>query len=106
MPYAWNGTCYETPEKALDGFALDVPRSDGGGLVAFTQAPTIDGVGLITWSIAHRPLNDDAATVRTGTTQLQSCVYESLGPGSVVDVVFICAMVFSFFVGFRSGQAA
>ena len=103
MPYAWNGTCYETPEAALTGFARDIPKSDGGVISAFTQAPTIDALGVVSWSISHRPLSGDFATIRTGTTQLQPCVYNGFGPEVVPDLLFILGVVFAWAVGFRTG---
>jgi len=106
MGYAWNGVCYESPEKALEGFALDVPKADSVGVVALTGAPSVDGVGLVTWSVQHLSFVDGVATTRTGTTQLQQCSFDSFSSAALPDLVFVVAMVFAFFVGFRSGQAA
>jgi len=103
MPHAWNGTCYETPEAALRAFSRDIPTADGSAISAFTQPPTIDTAGLVTWSINHRPLTGDIATTRTGTTQLQPCVYDSFGTDSIPDLLFLIAIVFAFFGGFRTG---
>lgn len=105
MGYAWSGACYETTATALEAFAKSVPTSDAAGINSFTSAPTISATGLITWSISNRPLTATAATTRTGTTQLQACTYDSFTPDQIPDLFFVVAMVFAFFIGFRSGQS-
>lgn len=106
MAFAWAGGCYETPEEAIAAFAKDVPTADATGINSFTQPPTIDPSGLITWSIANRSFSTNKTLIRTGTTQLQTCTYDSFNPSALADITFILAMIFAFFVGFRSGQAA
>lgn len=103
MPYAWNGTCYETPEAALRGFSRDIPKSDGSAITAFSVAPTVDQTGLVSWSINHRPLNGDTVTTRTGTTQLLPCDLDGFSLQSQPDLIFLVAIVFAWAVGFRTG---
>lgn len=102
MGYAWNGTCYPDTATALANFAKDVPTANPTGINAFTAAPTISGTGLITWSISNRPLNGTTATTRTGTTQLQTCT-EGVEQWPVQSLLFVAALFFAAFTGFRSG---
>lgn len=103
MGYAWNGVCYQDTASALQAFALDVPSESGGWINSFTAAPTISGAGLITWSISNRPLTTTGATVRTGTTQLQTCSSEMMDQWPVQSVLLPMALFFAAFLGFRTG---
>lgn len=102
MGYAWNGICYPDANTAKDAFALDVPASNPSGINAFTAAPTVSGSGLITWSISNRPLTGTAATVRTGTTQLQTCT-ESVEQWPIQSIILPVALFFAAFMGFKTG---
>lgn len=102
MGYGWNGVCYQTPATALEAFAKQVPKSDAAGINAFTAAPTINGTGLITWSISNRPLNGTTATTRTGTTQLLTCT-DSMDQWPVQSTLYWLALLFACFIGFRTG---
>lgn len=102
MGYAWNGGCYADTTSALAKFANDVPSADAVGIISFTAAPTINGSGLITWSISHRPLTGTTATTRTGTTQLQACT-EGVDQWSVQSLLVPALLFFAAFLGFRSG---
>lgn len=106
MGYAWHGSCYENTDQALDAFARDIPSADAAGIISFTALPTVNGTGLVSWSISHQPFNGTAATTRTGTTQLQQCTFDSFRVDQVPDLLVIGLMVFAFFIGFRSGQTA
>jgi len=103
MGYAWNGVCYQDTSSALAAFAKAVPSVSPSGINAFTAAPSISGAGLISWSISNRPLNDTAATTRTGTTQLQTCTTESMDQWPVQSLLFPIAVFFAAFLGFRTG---
>lgn len=105
MGYAWNGTCHPDTATALDHFAKSIPSADAAGVISFTAQPTIDGNGLISWSIAHRPLTDTVSTTRTGTTQLQTCA-EGIDQWPVQSLLFIAALFFAAFIGFKSGYRA
>lgn len=103
MGYAWSGKCYQDTASALAAFSKDVPSANPSGINAFTAAPTISGAGLISWSISNRPLNSNTATIRTGTTQLQSCNTEALDQWPVQSILFYVALVFAALLGFRTG---
>lgn len=105
MGYAWDGVCYQDTASALAAFAKQVPTSDAAGINSFTAAPTIDGTGLITWSISNRPLNNTTATTRTGTTQLQTCV-EGVDQWPIQSIAFIVALFLCAFIGFKTGYRA
>jgi len=106
MGFAWNGNCYETPESALEAFSRDVPRVDGFGINSFASAPSVDASGVVSWSISNRPLSGDVATTRNGTTQLQTCTFDSFRLDQLPDLALIAVLLFAFFMGFRSGQTA
>ena len=103
MGYAWNGICYQDTATALAAFAEQVPSSAGNAINSFTVNPTISGTGLITWSISNRPLTTTAATIRTGTTQLQACTSEGLDQWPIQSILFYLALAFAVFAGFRTG---
>lgn len=103
MGYAWNGVCYQDTASALDAFARSIPSSDAAGINAFTAAPTINGTGLITWSISNRPLTGTTATTRSGTTQLQSCSSPDWGQWPQSSIVLIAALFFAAMKGFQTG---
>lgn len=103
MGFAWNGKCYQDTGSALDAFVKDVPQAGDAGIVTFAAAPTIDGSGLVSWSILHRPLTDTTATTRTGTTQLLTCSTSSMDQWPVETLLTIFAIFFAALLGFRSG---
>jgi hypothetical protein len=105
MGYAWDKVCHQDTARALDQFKLDMASGDAVGLTNFTAQPTISGTGLITWSISHRPLTGTAATIRTGTTQLQTCT-DGISQWSGSSIMFIAALFFAAMVGFRTGFRA
>lgn len=105
MGYAWSGVCYETPADALAAFSLSVPSADGSAINAFTAPPTVDGSGLISWSIHHRPMSGLLPSIQTGTTQLQPCDYNSLAALPLADLALVIATVICIALGFRMGQA-
>lgn len=102
MGYAWNGTCYQDTASALSAFATDVPSATAAGINAFTAQPTISASGLVTWSISNRPLSGTTATTRTGTTQLLACT-EGVDQWSEQSILWIAAIFFAAFLGFRTG---
>ena len=102
MGYAWNGACYPDANSALESFKLDIPSADAAGVISFNAVPSISASGLVSWSISHRPLTGTAATVRTGTTQLQTCT-ESLAQWPVQSILFPALLFICFALGFRSG---
>jgi len=101
MGYAWAGICHQTTDAALAAFIRDVPRS-ADSINTFAATPTIDGTGVITWSILNRPLTGDLSAIRLGTTQLPSCV-ESVDQWPVQSILLIVALFFAAFVGFKTG---
>lgn len=101
--YAFDGVCYQDTTSALNAFRDAVPQADTVGITTFTAQPTINASGLITWSISHRPLTGTTATTRTGTTQLPACTTETLSQWSLQSLLYYVALVFSAFVGFRTG---
>lgn len=103
MPYSWNGVCYAEPIQALEAFSLAASMSDTNAIVSLTEQPTITETGLITWTIAHRPLTDTASTVRTGTTQLLPCSVPKTNQWPIETLVWICAVFFAAVLGFRCG---
>lgn len=103
MPYIWNGVCYQDTTSVLDAFARSVPSVDAMGINSFTAAPTINGTGLITWSISNRPLTGTTATTRTGTTQLTSCSNPDMGQWTQQSMVLYVALFFAAMTGFRTG---
>lgn len=77
MPFAYNGYCFETPEKALDAFRQDFPiLSDVASLSLASSSVT--GSGLISFTVNHRVWTSTTVTARTGTVQLSSCT-DSMG---------------------------
>lgn len=103
MGYAWANVCYQDTASALEAFARSVPQSDAAGINAFTAAPTINGTGLITWSISNRPLSTTTATTRTGTTQLMTCANPSPDQWPTQSYALLLGMFFAVFLGFRTG---
>lgn len=106
MGRVWNGICYQDEASALAAFTRDLTTGDAVGITTFTAAPTISGSGLITWSISHRPLTGNAATTRTGTTQLLSCTDGSMDQWSVQSLLVVVAILFAGLLGFRTGYRA
>lgn len=102
MGYAWNGVCYQDTAAALAAFAKQVPSADGSGINYFTTPPTIDAAGKISWSISNYPLNGFLAVTKTGTVQLQTCV-DALDQWPVQSIVFLLALFFAAFIGFKTG---
>ena len=102
MGYAWGGKCHQNTASALSAFSVSMASGDAAGITSFTAAPTINGTGLITWSISHRPLTGAAATTRTGTTQLQTCA-EGIAQWDMTSVAWVAALFFAAVIGFRSG---
>jgi len=102
MGYAWSGACYQTTAAALSAFAEDVPSADASGINSFTAQPTINGSGLISWSISNRPLTGTTATTRTGTTQLQTCT-EGIEQWPIQSLLFPALLLFAFFAGVKTG---
>lgn len=102
MGYAWNGVCYQDTAAALSAFAQDVPSASPQGINAFTASPSINGAGLISWSISNRPLSDTTATTRTGTTQLQACT-EGVEQWPVQSILLPAVLFLCAFMGFSTG---
>lgn len=103
MGYSWNGVCYPDTAAALSAFALDIPTSNPSGINAFTAAPTINGTGLISWSISNRPFSGSTATTRTGTTQLLTCSEPMMNQWPLESILLVLALFFAAFGGFRAG---
>ena len=107
MGYAWGGQCHETAAQAFDSFVRKFPASDAYGVTTFGgTAPSVNGSGLITFQSAWAPLSGSgsiAYQTKSGTLQLPSCTYDSMGSFWTSDIIFLCAMVFSAFAGFRTG---
>lgn len=104
MGYAWGGICRDTGANALDAFVRDMTAGDAAGITTFTTSPTINGSGVVTWSISHRPLTVTAATTRTGTTQLLVCDSSSFaGNLPPADAVTVVGFVLAFGVGIIAG---
>lgn len=103
MGYAFNRVCYDTTAGALEAFIKQVPNVDPVGITTFTALPTISGVGVISWSISHRPLTGTAATTRTGTTALPQCSSSYMDQYPLQSILLPLALFFAAFIGFRSG---
>jgi len=107
MGYAWNGVCYETAAQGLDGFVRSFPTSTPSGILTFTgSAPSVSGSGLISFQSGFSLISGSgnySYANRSGTLQLPSCDYQTLGNYPAGDIVFLCSMVFAAFVGFRTG---
>lgn len=103
MGRVWNGRCYQDDASALAAFARDLTTGNAVGITTFTAAPTINGSGLVSWSISHRPLTGTAATTRTGTTQLLPCSDGTMNQWPVETVLTVLAIFFAAVLGFRSG---
>jgi len=109
MGYAWGGQCYETASQAFDSFVRKFPSSDAYGVTTFSGTPpSVNGSGLITLQSSYAPWTGGSSgtltyVIKTGTVQLPSCTYDSMGSFWTSDIVFLCAMVFAAFVGFKTG---
>lgn len=104
MGYAWRGICHGTGGDALDSFVRDMTSGDAAGITTFTSVPSINGSGVITWSISHRPLTGTAATTRTGTTQLLVCDSSSFSANlQPADAISVVGFVLAFGVGIIAG---
>lgn len=104
MGYAWSGSCYESEALALDAFAVSIPQSSSGAINTFTVPPSGNGSGLVTWTISSQPLTGAAATIGSGTTQLGVCTYDSFTINQMPDLLFVLALIFAFFSGFKTGR--
>jgi hypothetical protein len=102
MGYAWGGVCHQNTASALSAFSISMANGDAAGITSFTAAPTINGTGLINWSISHRPLTAASPTTRTGTTQLLTCT-EGIAQWDISSVAWVAALFFAVMMGFRSG---
>lgn len=105
MAYAWNGHCYETGAQALTAFNLDLPSIDGAGVLQLLSS-SVDANGLITATArkgSFGALSMSWSPNTPFTYQLPTCTYDSLGQFWTTDIVFVCAMVFAAFAGFRTG---
>lgn len=104
MGYAWSGSCYESEALALSAFASAIPQANGGAINTFTTAPTGNGSGLISWTISSQSVTGAPATVGSGSTQLPTCAYDSFTPNQLPDLLFVVALIFAFFAGFKTGR--
>lgn len=102
MGYAWGGDCHQDGATALSAFGVSMTNGNPTGITSFTTAPSINGSGLITWSISHRPLTGTTATTRTGTTQLLTCT-DGIDQWDISSVAWVAALFFAAMLGFRSG---
>ena len=63
----------------------------------------IDGSGVITWAIVNHPFGGLGVPVtRSGTVQLQACA-DALDQWPVQSIVFLLALFFAAFMGFKTG---
>lgn len=105
MPYAFNGRCYETTAEGLKAFQVSFPRVDGTATEALNSS-SINATGLVTFSIAHRPLTTNTVTARTGTLQLTACTdsyvnqFEAL---AIQDIAVGIGIALAFAIGFAGG---
>lgn len=104
MPYAFNGICYSDVDAALGAFTRSGAGLDPTGILTFTAPPSINSTGLVSWSITRQSFQEGATATATytGVTQLPACS----DPSSQFDiglVLFICALLFAFFNGFKTG---
>lgn len=104
MGFAWGGQCYATDTEALEAFQWSMTNGDAAGITSFTTAPTINGAGVISWSISHRPLTGTTATTRTGTTTLPACTTSEFNSSEAIALIPFIAMFFAFCFGYMSGQ--
>lgn len=102
MGYAFGGICHQDTASALQAFVAGMSAGDAAGITTFDGAPSITGTGLVSWSIEHRPLTSDTATLRSGTTQLPPCT-EGISQWSESSLLLVCALFFAAMMGFRAG---
>lgn len=106
MGYAWSGVCYESGELARDAFASGLSTLDGYGVTVLTGAPTVDGVGQVSWSVTTMPWSTGVSVARSGVTQLQACAVPTAAQYPVQSVLIVAALFFAMVMGFRAGFRA
>lgn len=104
MGYAWGGRCHDDDANALAAFVQDMTAGNATGITTFTTTPSINGAGLISWSISHRPLTDTTATTRTGTTQLPTCSKPLFNDQEAMALVPFLGLFVAFALGWLAGQ--
>lgn len=102
MGYMFDRHCYPDAESARVAFASAVPHFDGTAITTLNSV-SVNSSGLLTWSIAHRPLTSTAVSTRTGTTQLPACSTPDLSNYSEQSLVFVFALFFAAVLGFKTG---
>lgn len=102
--FAWNGRCFSDGPAALSAFVRDVPSVGSGGLVTLSGIPTVDPVGLVSFTTASQVIGSGSWVTRSETLQLPPCEFDSFAAYGQSDVLVICAFVFAFFFGFRTGM--
>lgn len=72
MPFAYAGHCYSTTGEALEAFQNSFPVWGDVNVTALASG-SINGSGLISYSVLTRPIASNTVSSRTGTLQLATC---------------------------------
>lgn len=103
--YAWKGVCYQDTPSALQAFLLDATTIDSGGVVVVVSA-SINTSGLVTWTGKGSQISGSSVTswgTTSFSTQLNACAAPGMGQWPVQSFLFILALFFAAFLGFRTG---
>lgn len=104
MGFLWNGRCYQDGASALQAFRASLTNGDSGGITTFSQPPTIDSAGVVSWSISHRSFTSNSVSTRTGTTQLGSCTQSYFNVDEAISLVPFIGFFVAFAFGYIAGQ--
>lgn len=94
MPFGYAGHCYATTVEALEAFQKSFPVWGDINVTAMVSS-TINGTGLISYSVLTRPIATNTVSSRTGTLQLMPCgevdapVFDPVAAGGVFAFFFI-----------------
>lgn len=102
MGFSWSGICYADEASALSAFSKSIPSVDGGAVLGLAASPSINSAGLVSYSVRVHILSSNAVQVRSNTVQLTTC-NAGMDQYSLQIEVFIAALFFAAFLGFRSG---
>lgn len=72
MQTAYAGHCYATESEALAAFQTSFPKLGDVNWTAHVSS-SINGTGLLSYSVLTRPITSNTVSSRTGTIQLPSC---------------------------------
>lgn len=96
MPFAYAGHCYATTGEALEAFQVSFPRWGDVNVVGHVSS-SIDGAGVLSYSVLTRPIASNTVSSRTGTIQLATCSavdapeFDAVAAGGVFAFFFLGA---------------